>query len=279
MLATENIIEWLGAALFGAASLATLLVSLRLTQTSNKVRFYILLAALAGTAIGYGAMAFDDGDVTRKDGRTVVLLRYVLYAITHPLIACFLTLSLMPNYFCSLVAALLTLLLNGFLFAGARAVGDVIWLWFTCAAASWLLVSAWVMLFIRPRRDAEADSTERSELGDWSVLFVKIATVAGLGVYLAMFVLDKTWFSLLSRQNISIVYLLLDFAIKAVAGVILLWLFKPEKDEPNAPINMSFDTNNNILGTKGVQQSLPYSVAPVSQSSAPPPTFAVIGAL
>lgn len=261
MVEAEDLVEWLvGCAAFIVGAGLAFLISLRLSQVSNKVRYWLLLLLYILHATAYGAFALGDGDYLRADSRTVVIGRYILY-FSHAFFGAFLALSIVPNYFAALVAAGFAFLQQLFLWAGARATGDLNWFYLIPAGVFWLLQAALFVVFLTPNRSADALPTQKSALGITAVWIVKIFAVAAFAVYIMLYVVDQAWQSWVSRFISILLHALLDVAIKIGGGLILLLFFKPEEDQVDN-INLSFgieDGGGSVLSTQhcGAQVNAP----------------------
>ena len=240
MPSTEDWVEWFGGfAPFVLAVGVAYLMSLRLRQQENKHRYMMLMAVYAMTAAVYGGLAQGQFDYTRPDAVTVAVGRYAVYAATHGFFFAFLALSIVPNYFGSLLAGALATGQQVSLLLGARSTGAAIWYWFIWASTFWLAQALLFILYLRPERDrgdSDPDNGEphrsmRSSLNTVAVWVVRVLAIVGGVAYLGLFVIDSAWQDLVSRIFHTIMYVMVDIIVKIVVGVVLLWFVKPVLEE------------------------------------------------
>lgn len=236
-----SLLEWFfwfaGFAPFVLGAFLAFAMQLRFARMVNKWRYLLLMCVYVPTFAVYGSMALGEGLYTRPDSVTFYIARYWLYLATHGAFFAFLATTIVPNVYAGLLAGLLASAQQLALLLAARSTGSGIWFWFIMAGVAWLVNSLLFLVFIRAKRQDEDSEQEvehlsmQTALGVPSVWIIKGAAVVGGAIYLGLFVLDRPWQDVVSVTFQGLIHLGVDIAVKLIAGLILLYLFKPQREE------------------------------------------------
>jgi bacteriorhodopsin len=222
---TTTYILWLG---FTGMSIGTLMILSYWRKFKPEHRYHVILALMVTTiaAAAYYAMASGQGAL-EFNGKTVYFARYIDWVLTTPLLLLSLITVALPNppeaklsrsrlgLISAILFADIAMITTGAIANFSTQAQDIV-VWYV-ASCLWFVVVIY-LLFVDVWKEAKLYGAQVSKAYISLLLFLSSIWL----FYPVVWLLGESGFSMISMNNETAIYAVLDVTAKAVFGVVLL---------------------------------------------------------